>query len=89
MIITDMCGGLTLQEMEVPPLHVLDLGCGSGMWILAAAREWTVSLTVFPYYEYEIHIHHGNSRTLHSLDSIYTNASQISRGQYRATSKNV
>lgn len=44
LIITEMCGGLTLQELEVPPKRVLDLGCGSGMWVLAAAKEWKVSM---------------------------------------------
>lgn len=43
LILTEMCGGLTLQEIETPPTRVLDLGCGGGMWILAAAKEWPVS----------------------------------------------
>jgi len=27
--------------MEVPPRRVLDIGCGGGIWILAAAQHWT------------------------------------------------
>ncbi|KAB5593693.1 UbiE/COQ5 family methyltransferase [Ceratobasidium theobromae] len=32
---------VTFHKFEVPPAKVLDLGCGTGYWILKAAREWT------------------------------------------------
>ena len=43
-VLYDLCGGLTLKNMEVPPRRVLDIGCGGGLWVLAAAQQWTVSI---------------------------------------------
>ncbi|EMD40112.1 hypothetical protein CERSUDRAFT_81393 [Gelatoporia subvermispora B] len=33
-------GSLTWHVFETPPERVLDLGCGSGPWLLEAARTW-------------------------------------------------
>jgi tRNA G46 methylase TrmB len=38
-----LCHGLTMHEFTVPPKRVLDIGCGSGLWILDAAQQWPVS----------------------------------------------
>ena len=42
LIITELCGGLTLHRVDLPPRRVLDLGCGGGQWILSCARQWKV-----------------------------------------------
>lgn len=42
MIFTTMCGGMTMHQFETPPTRVLDLGCGGGTWVVAAAKEWPV-----------------------------------------------
>lgn len=33
---------MSLQKLETPPKRVLDLGCGRGTWIIAAAQAWPV-----------------------------------------------
>ncbi|KAJ1310077.1 hypothetical protein OPQ81_006829 [Rhizoctonia solani] len=33
--------GLTFHKFESPPAKVLDLGCGTGYWIIKAAHQWT------------------------------------------------
>ncbi|KAF9267364.1 hypothetical protein L218DRAFT_995627 [Marasmius fiardii PR-910] len=35
-----ICGSLTWHEFEQPPTKVLDIGCGTGSWILDCARIW-------------------------------------------------
>jgi ubiquinone/menaquinone biosynthesis C-methylase UbiE len=35
--------GLTMHHFETPPRLVLDLGCGSGLWIIEAAKQWKVT----------------------------------------------
>ena len=35
-------GGLTMNQFETPPRSVLDLGCGGGLWIIEAAKQWKV-----------------------------------------------
>ncbi|THH07378.1 hypothetical protein EW145_g3428 [Phellinidium pouzarii] len=61
LILADMCGGLTLQILDTPPARVLDLGCGGGMWILAAAQQWKDTAFV----GFDIHKRQPNlSRTL-------------------------
>ncbi|KAG5719736.1 Sterol 24-C-methyltransferase [Termitomyces sp. T112] len=36
----DICESLTWHVFETPPTKVLDLGCGTGTWILDCARMW-------------------------------------------------
>ncbi|KAG7089484.1 hypothetical protein E1B28_011164 [Marasmius oreades] len=38
--------GLTLHQFETSPKFVLDLGCGSGLWAIEAARKWTDSTVI-------------------------------------------
>lgn len=33
--------GLTFHKLQAPPTKVLDLGCGTGYWIIKAAHLWT------------------------------------------------
>ncbi|CAE6523839.1 unnamed protein product [Rhizoctonia solani] len=33
--------GLTFHKLSTPPAKVLDLGCGTGYWIVKAAHQWT------------------------------------------------
>ncbi|KAL5485825.1 hypothetical protein ACEPAI_6867 [Sanghuangporus weigelae] len=40
ILFADIVGGMSLQKLEAPPKRVLDLGCGSGTWIIAAANAW-------------------------------------------------
>ncbi|KAI0052694.1 hypothetical protein FA95DRAFT_1592645 [Auriscalpium vulgare] len=35
-----LSGSLTFHVFPTPPTKVLDLGCGSGSWILEGARQW-------------------------------------------------
>ncbi|KAJ3744450.1 hypothetical protein DFH05DRAFT_1190394 [Lentinula detonsa] len=37
---------LTMTQFETPPERVLDLGCGSGLWVLEAANQWQESIIV-------------------------------------------
>ncbi|KAH9889995.1 hypothetical protein C8Q73DRAFT_147103 [Cubamyces lactineus] len=39
-------GSITMHRFDSPPSRVLDLGCGTGTWILDAAREWKDSYFV-------------------------------------------
>ncbi|KAF8631703.1 hypothetical protein AX15_002251 [Amanita polypyramis BW_CC] len=36
----DACGSITWHVFKTPPTRVLDLGCGTGSWILSCAKEW-------------------------------------------------
>ncbi|KAL0956355.1 hypothetical protein HGRIS_002505 [Hohenbuehelia grisea] len=49
-----MCGSVTWHVFKTPPTKVLDLGCGTGSWILDCARQWKecefVGLDVVPLY---------------------------------------
>jgi ubiquinone/menaquinone biosynthesis C-methylase UbiE len=38
-----LCNSLTWHEFLEPPEKVLDLGCGTGVWILDAAKQWPTS----------------------------------------------
>ncbi|KDR82916.1 hypothetical protein GALMADRAFT_238570 [Galerina marginata CBS 339.88] len=40
MFALDMCESLTWHVFETPPTKVLELGCGTGTWILHCARTW-------------------------------------------------
>lgn len=31
-----------MHQFDSPPAMVLDIGCGTGMWILEAAKRWPV-----------------------------------------------
>ncbi|KAH8825226.1 hypothetical protein DL96DRAFT_1712246 [Flagelloscypha sp. PMI_526] len=35
-----LCGSLTFHKFETPPSKVLDLGCGTGIWVMNCARVW-------------------------------------------------
>ncbi|KAH9851526.1 hypothetical protein C2E23DRAFT_732734 [Lenzites betulinus] len=41
-----MGGSITMHLFETPPARVLELGCGTGTWVLNAAREWKDSYFV-------------------------------------------
>ncbi|KAG6890598.1 hypothetical protein C0995_006574 [Termitomyces sp. Mi166 len=41
----DICESLTRHVFKTPPTKVLDLGCGTGIWILNCARAWKVQLS--------------------------------------------
>ncbi|KAF8627448.1 hypothetical protein AX17_006262 [Amanita inopinata Kibby_2008] len=36
----DICGSITWHVFKTPPTRVLDLGCGTGSWILSCAKVW-------------------------------------------------
>ncbi|PFH46520.1 hypothetical protein AMATHDRAFT_69619 [Amanita thiersii Skay4041] len=36
----DICGSVTWHVFQSPPIRALDLGCGTGSWILNAAKVW-------------------------------------------------
>ncbi|KDQ62491.1 hypothetical protein JAAARDRAFT_170906 [Jaapia argillacea MUCL 33604] len=38
--VQQVCGSVTWHVFERPPTKVLDLGCGTGSWILECARQW-------------------------------------------------
>ncbi|KAA1469908.1 hypothetical protein DENSPDRAFT_928486 [Dentipellis sp. KUC8613] len=40
MICKQICGSVTFHVFDAPPTKVLDIGCGSGNWILDCARQW-------------------------------------------------
>ncbi|KAF9013209.1 hypothetical protein BDQ17DRAFT_584508 [Cyathus striatus] len=40
MFCQDLCESLTWHVFEKPPMRVLDIGCGTGTWILSCARTW-------------------------------------------------
>src|ERR1700689_2365314 len=44
MFLTKYCcpNGLTMHRFETPPPIVLDLGCGTGLWTIEAAKQWKV-----------------------------------------------
>lgn len=44
MFLTSLCRSLTLHQFETPPSRILDLGCGGGLWVIEAAKQWPVSL---------------------------------------------
>ncbi|KAI9465573.1 hypothetical protein BJY52DRAFT_593170 [Lactarius psammicola] len=40
MFIKQLSGSHTFHVFDTPPTKVLDLGCGSGYWILECAKQW-------------------------------------------------
>ena len=42
MFLTSLFKGPTARQRGTPPSRVLDLGCGSGLWVLEAAKCWPV-----------------------------------------------
>ncbi len=46
MFLNRLCSGVTMHQFYEPPSSVLDLGCGSGLWVIEAAKVWPVSASV-------------------------------------------
>ncbi|KAI0685514.1 hypothetical protein BC835DRAFT_1421158 [Cytidiella melzeri] len=40
MFLKSLSHGLTLRQYDTPPADILDLGCGSGLWVMDAAQQW-------------------------------------------------
>ncbi|TFK92667.1 S-adenosyl-L-methionine-dependent methyltransferase [Polyporus arcularius HHB13444] len=40
MFLNRLCSGVTMHQFYEPPSSVLDLGCGSGLWVIEAAKVW-------------------------------------------------
>ncbi|RPD60122.1 S-adenosyl-L-methionine-dependent methyltransferase [Lentinus tigrinus ALCF2SS1-7] len=40
MFLNHLCSGVTMHPFPDPPRNVLDLGCGSGLWVIEAAKAW-------------------------------------------------
>ncbi|KAI0077929.1 hypothetical protein K474DRAFT_1706959 [Panus rudis PR-1116 ss-1] len=40
MFLTGLCRNITMHQFDTPPSKVLDLGCGNGLWVLEAAKQW-------------------------------------------------
>lgn len=43
MVFVRMFGRLTVYDFPTPPESVLDLGCGTGLWCVEAAKQWPSS----------------------------------------------
>ncbi|KAI0091190.1 S-adenosyl-L-methionine-dependent methyltransferase [Irpex rosettiformis] len=43
MFLKSLSQGLTLRQYDTPPKDILDLGCGSGLWVMDAAQQWPSS----------------------------------------------
>ena len=45
MFLSRLCGGVSMKQFDAgSPPNVLDLGCGSGLWAIEAAKAWPVSV---------------------------------------------
>lgn len=57
----DICESLTWHVFETPPEKVLEIGCGTGTWILNCARSWKdtkfVGLDIVPLFPNMPHIY--------------------------------
>lgn len=40
LFVSHTAAGFTLTDFKRPPRRVLDLGCGTGFWIISAAQHW-------------------------------------------------
>lgn len=40
MFLTNYFRGLAIHQFPTPPSVVLDLGCGTGYWVIEAAKQW-------------------------------------------------
>ncbi|TBU42365.1 hypothetical protein BD309DRAFT_963122 [Dichomitus squalens] len=40
MFLKRISQGVTMHQFDVPPATALDLGCGSGLWCIEAAKQW-------------------------------------------------
>lgn len=49
MFMKSLAQDLTLRSYEAPPTNILDLGCGSGLWVIEAAKQWPVSANLMGY----------------------------------------
>ena len=47
MFLKSLFKGFTTRQTDAPPSNVLDIGCGSGLWIIEAAKHWPVSVSIF------------------------------------------
>ncbi|KAG6910860.1 hypothetical protein DXG01_007177 [Tephrocybe rancida] len=57
---------LTLHEFETPPAVVLDLGCGSGHWVIEAAKIWKDSTFVgYDFRNMQPNLHHPKTLKYH------------------------
>ncbi|KAG6856888.1 hypothetical protein H0H87_012468 [Tephrocybe sp. NHM501043] len=57
---------LTLHKFETPPAVVLDLGCGSGYWVIEAAKKWKESTIVgFDFKNIQPKLHHAQALRQH------------------------
>lgn len=45
MVFVRMFGRLTVYDFPAPPEGVLDLGCGTGLWCIEAAKQWPVGVS--------------------------------------------
>ena len=43
MFLNRLCSGVSMIPFDPSPQDVLDLGCGSGLWAIEAAKTWPVS----------------------------------------------
>lgn len=46
MVFVRMFGRLTVHDFSTPPEAVLDLGCGTGLWCIEAAKQWPVRVSL-------------------------------------------
>ncbi|PCH42192.1 hypothetical protein WOLCODRAFT_137757 [Wolfiporia cocos MD-104 SS10] len=46
MFLGNLVRNITMHTFETPPMRVLDLGCGSGLWVIEAAKKWPSAVFV-------------------------------------------
>lgn len=72
MFLTSLCRSITMHQFETPPSKVLDLGCGTGLWVLEAAKQWTSS-TFVGFDVLRVQPNLGRSKIASSISSTSTN----------------